>query len=313
MDFVGSLAFRALLALFPGLIALVSILGLFGQSEESVIRLLNQVEEVTPEHSWESVRPVLESILRAPRAGLGLVLGLVTTLWTASGYIKAFSRTMNAVYGIEEGRGLVKWNLQMYLLTGLFLLLAAVGLLGAVLSGPVAEAVGDLVHLETAVLTVWSYVRWVLVVGVVVLAVGMLYRITPNVRMRRTWGGRRFPWFLFWMRWFTVGASVAIVATMAATLLFFLYVAEAGSFNATYGTLAGVVVLLTWLFIVNAALVFGALIDSEVVRMRQLRAGLPAEETLQLRARDTTASEKRESQYARDVERAREVRRNAES
>lgn len=277
-----------------------------------MIRLLNEVEAVTPEHSWESVRPVLESILRTPRAGLGLGIGLLTTLWTASGYIKAFSRTMNAVYGIAEGRGLLKWNLQMYLLTGLLLLLAAVGLAGAVLAGPVAEAVGDLVHLETAVITVWSYVRWAVMFLVVVLLIGMLYRITPNIRLRRTWGGRRFPWFLFWMRWFTVGASLAIVATMAATTLFFLYVAKAGSFNATYGALAGVVVLMVWLFIVNAVLVLGALIDSEVIRVRQLRAGLPAEETLQLRARDTSATEKRESQYARDVERAREVRRGAE-
>ncbi|WP_297007749.1 YihY/virulence factor BrkB family protein [uncultured Corynebacterium sp.] len=312
VDFVGSLAFRALLALFPGLIALVSILALFGQSEESVIRLLNDVEAVTPEHSWESVRPVLESILRTPQAGLGLVIGLVTTLWTASGYIKTFSRTMNAVYGITEGRGLFKWNMQMYLLTGLFLLLAAVGLIVSVVAGPVAEAVGELIHLETAVITVWRYVRWVLVIMVVVLGVGMLYRITPNVRMRRTWGGRHFPWYLFWLRWFTVGASLSIVATILATMLFFLYVAKAGSFNATYGALAGVVVLMVWLFIVNAALVFGALIDSEVVRMRQLRAGLPAEETLQLRVRDSSASDKRESKNARDVEWAREVRRNAE-
>jgi membrane protein len=264
-----------MLALFPGLIALVSILGLFGQSEDSVLRLLNQIEEVTPEHSWESVRPVLENILRAPQAGLGLVLGLLTTLWTVSGYIKTFSRTMNAVYGIVEQRGIFRWNVQMYLLTGLFLLLAAVGFVGAVLSGPVAEAVGELIHLETAVITVWRYVRWVVVVLVVVLLVGMLYRITPDVRLRRTWGGRRFPWFLFWLRWFTVGASLAIVATVAATMLFFLYVAKAGSFNVTYGALAGVVVLMVWLFLINAALVFGALIDNEVVRRRRRRAGLP--------------------------------------
>jgi membrane protein len=274
VDFAGSLAFRSLLALFPGLIALVSILGLFGQSEESVIRLLNHVEEVTPENSWESVRPVLENILRTPQAGLGLVIGLLTTLWTVSGYIKTFSRTMNSVYGITEQRGIFRWNVQMYLLTVLFLLLAAVGLVGAVVAGPVAEAVGELIHLETAVITVWRYARWVLVILVVVLLVGMLYRITPDVRLRRTWGGRQFPWFLFWMRWFTVGASLAIVATVAATMLFFLYVAEAGSFNATYGALAGVVVLLVWMFIVNAALVFGALIDNEVVRTRRLRAGL---------------------------------------
>ncbi len=118
--------------------------------------------------------------------------------------------------------------------------------------------------------TVWTYIRWVVVFLVVVLLVGILYRITPNVRMHRTWGGRRFSWFLFWMRWFTVGASIAIVATM----LFFLYEAKVGSFNATYGALAGVVVLMVWLFLVNASLVFGAPIDNEVVHARRLRAVL---------------------------------------
>lgn len=300
-----------MLALFPALIALVSILGLFGQSEESVIRLLNEAEAVTPEHSWGSVRPVLESILRTPQAGLGLVIGLLTTLWTSSGYVKAFSRTMNAVYEITEGRGLIKWNVQMYLITAFMLGLVAVGFSAVVLAGPVAEAVGALTGLGDAVIAVWNRLRWVVVFVAVVLLVGMLYRITPNVQLRRSWGGRRFPWFLFWMRWFTVGASLAMVATMLATVLFFVYVAKVRYYSSTYGALAGIVVLMLWMFLVNAALVLGAVIDAEVVRVRQLRAGLPAEESLQLSVRDSAASQRREGRQARDIERAREVRRSA--
>ncbi|AGP29889.1 YihY/virulence factor BrkB family protein [Corynebacterium terpenotabidum] len=302
-DFVGSLSFRGLLALFPGLIAFVSVLGLFGQSEDAVLRLLNEAEEVTPEHSWDAVRPLLETLLRTQSAGLGLAIGLVTTLWAASGYVKTFSRTMNAVYGTREGRGALRWNLHMYLLTVLFMLLIAVGFTGVLLGGPVAEAVGAFIGLQSVVLTVWKYTRWVVVFLAVVLLVGLLYRTTPNVRLRRGPDGRRTGWV-------SVGSFVAIVMTVVATMLFLFYVAKVPYYSSTYGALAGVIVLMLWMFIVNAALVFGAVVDGEMERVRQLREGLAAEETLYLQLRDTRGTDRREIRAARDVERAREVRRS---
>ncbi|WP_341856659.1 YhjD/YihY/BrkB family envelope integrity protein [Brachybacterium sp. GPGPB12] len=141
-DLAAGLTYRAVLSIFPALIALVSILSLFGQDEQSVTSVLDQAEGIVPPDAWETVRPALESILTAPAAGLGLIIGLITALWSASTYTKAFGRAMNIIHDVPEGRGAIALNLQMYLLTALFLILGAVGLLIFVLSGPVAEAVG---------------------------------------------------------------------------------------------------------------------------------------------------------------------------
>lgn len=295
IDLAGSLTFRTLLALFPALIALVSILGLFGQSEESVVSMLNEAEDIVPETAWGAVEPVLSEILNTPSAGLGLVLGLVTTLWTASGYVKTFGRAMNSIYDTTEGRGLIKYNLQMYLLTAFLLVLIALGIVAFSISGPIAEMIGSAVGLEETTLRIWGVARWIVIAVVVILLVGLLYRTTPNIRVRG-------------MRWVSAGAVLAIGGAVLASLVFFFYVANFGNYNATYGTLAGVVILMLWLFIVNIVLLFGAVVDSEVERVRQLKAGMPAEESLQLEARDTVAIEKAEDQLARDVERARTVR-----
>lgn len=300
IDLAGSLTFRTLLALFPALIALVSILGLFGQSEETVVSMLDEAQTIVPESTWGAVEPVLQTILTTPSAGLGLVIGLLTTLWTASGYVKTFGRAMNSIYEASEGRGLVKYNLQMYLLTAFLLLLVALGVVAFGLSGPLAELLGSAVGLEETALRIWGVARWFVIAAVVIMLVGLLYRTTPNIRVRG-------------MRWISTGAVLAIGGAILASLAFFFYVVNFSNYNATYGTLAGVVILMLWLFIVNIVLLFGAVVDSEVERVRQLKAGLPAEENLQLEARDTVAIEKAEDKFARDVERARTVREAAEA
>ncbi|MEJ6549778.1 YihY/virulence factor BrkB family protein [Corynebacterium sp. USCH3] len=300
IDLAGSLTFRTLLALFPALIALVSILGLFGQSEEAVVSMLDEAEAIVPDTAWGAVEPVLETILSTPSAGLGLLLGLVTTLWTASGYVKTFGRAMNSIYDTPEGRGLIKYNLQMYLLTAFLLVLVALGIVAFSISGPIAENIGSAVGLEQTTLRIWGTTRWIVIAIVVVLLVGLLYRTTPNIRVRG-------------MRWISTGAVLAIGGAVLASMVFFFYVVNFGNYNATYGTLAGVVILMLWLFIVNIVLLFGAVVDSEVERVRQLKAGMPAEKSLQLEARDTVAIEKAEDQFARDVERARNVREAAEA
>lgn len=299
LDYAGSLAYRSLFALFPGLIALVSVLSLFGQNEDTVLRLLDEAQAVTPEETWETVRPVLESVLTAPAAGLGLVVGLATTLWTASGYVKAFGRAMNTIYEVEEGRGVIRWNFQMYLVTASLLVLAALGVLGLAVSGPVAEWLGTVVGLREEVLTVWGVLRWFLAPVAVIMVIVLLYRVTPNVRLRpRTW--------------FSPGAVLAIVGAALASGGLYLYVTLFGQFNATYGALAGIIVLMLWAYLVNAVLMFGAVLDSEAERVRQLREGLPAEESLQVTERYTRAADKRDSQLDRDIERAREVREAAD-
>ena len=290
MDFAASLTYRALLSIVPAVVALVAIVSMLGSSEEAVTSMLEEIQEVTPDDAWDTVGPLAESVL-----SVGLGVGLVVTLWTASGYVRTFSRAMNAIYGVEEGRGVIMKNVQMYLLTVFLLLLLALGVIAFSLSTPVAEWLGGLIGLASATLQVWDVVRWIVIFVVIVLLVGLLYRATPNIRPHG-------------MSWFSSGAMLAIIGIIVSSAVFFFYVANFGNYNATYGALASVIIAMLWGYIVNILLLAGAVLDCEIERTRQLRSGLPAEESLQLEARATTASDKLEDQLARDVERAREVR-----
>ncbi|MGO1464744.1 MAG: YihY/virulence factor BrkB family protein [Candidatus Corynebacterium faecigallinarum] len=295
MDFAASLTYRALLSIVPAVVALVAIVSMLGASEEAVTSMLEEIQEVTPDDAWDTVGPLAESVLSVPSDGVGLGVGLVVTLWTASGYVRTFSRAMNAIYGVEEGRGVIMKNVQMYLLTVFLLLLLALGVIAFSLSTPVAEWLGGLIGLASATLQVWDVVRWIVIFVVIVLLVGLLYRATPNIRPHG-------------MSWFSSGAMLAIIGIIVSSAVFFFYVANFGNYNATYGALASVIIAMLWGYIVNILLLAGAVLDCEIERTRQLRSGLPAEESLQLEARATTASDKLEDQLARDVERAREVR-----
>lgn len=295
IDLAAGLTYRTVFSLFPGLVALVSILSLFGQSGQTVTTVLDQAQGVVPEDTWSTIRPPLEAVLTAPAPGLGLVIGLLTALWSTSGYVKAFGRALNQIYDIPEGRSGIKLYAQMYLLTALLLVLGAVALMIFVLSGPLAEAVGNAIGLGSVAVTVWNIAKWFILAFVVVFAIALLYYATPNVQQPK-------------FRWVSIGALIAIVVSVLATLGFFFYVTNFGNYNATYGALAGVIILLLWIYIINAILLFGAEVDAEMERGRELQAGLPAEEDLQMPPRDTKASDKKAAKHRDDVERARQLR-----
>lgn len=298
-DLAAGLTYRTVMSMFPGLIALVSILSLFGQSGQALTSLLDQLKGAVPSSTWDTVRPALDAVLTAPAPGIGLIVGLAVALWSASGYIKGFSRAMNKIYQVPEGRGAIKFNAQMYGLTALILLLGAGGLITLVISGPVAEAIGSLLGIGSAVMTAWGILKWFVLAFIIVLVIALLYYATPNIRQPR-------------FRWVSVGAVIAILVSLAASAGFFFYVSNFGKYNATYGALAGVIVLLLWLYIVNAILLLGAEIDSELERARELQAGMAAESVLQLPPRDTRASDKQARKHDQHIEQARELRRSAD-
>ncbi len=297
-DLAAGLTYRTVFSMFPALLALVSILSLFGQSGSTVTSVLDQAEQIVPGSAWSSVRPAVEAVLTTPAPGLGLLIGLLTALWSTSGYIKAFGRAMNDIHDIPEGRGIVKLTVQMYLLTAVVLVLGAIALMIFVLSGPVAEAIGNVIGLGSAALTVWGIAKWFVLAFVVVFLLALLYYATPNVRQPK-------------FRWISIGAFVAIIVSALATAGFFFYVANFGNYNATYGALAGVIIFLLWVYIINAILLFGAELDSEIERARELQAGIHAEEELQLPARDTKASDKKARKHEEAVAEARNLRRSA--
>lgn len=295
-DLAAALTYYGVLSIFPALIAMVSILSLVGQAGATTDTMLGIADEFVPEDAMAQLGPVIENLANAPAPGIGLFIGLLVALWTASNYVNAFSRAMNRIYEVGEGRPFWKLRPIMYGLTAATLVLVALLALLLVLSGPVAEAIGRLVGLGDFALSVWAIAKWPVLLLVLITVIALLYYVAPNVRQPK-------------FRWITPGAVIAIVVAILASLGLGLYVANFGSYNKTYGALAGVIVFLLWLWIVNVALLFGAEFDAELERGRELQAGLQAEERIQLPPRDTKATDKKAKQAKTDLHRARALRR----
>jgi membrane protein len=298
MDHAAALTFYSVLALFPALIALLSLVGLVGQQQQTADALLGLARDLGVPGVQDTLSPVIDSLASASRPGVAFVLGLATALWSASGYVGSFGRAMNRVYEIREGRPFWKLRPIMLLITLVAIVLTAAAALMLVVSGPLARAIGEAVGLGTTAVTIWNIVKWPVLVAVVALVIAILYYATPNVKQPK-------------FRWISVGAIVAIVVWALASAAFGFYVSNFGSYNRTYGALAGVVIFFIWLWITNMALLFGAELDAELERGRELQAGLPAEENVQLPPRDTTKIEKQEQQEREEIEQGRALRRSA--
>jgi membrane protein len=297
LDLAAALTYYAVLSLFPALLVIVSLLGVFGQGERTVGTVLEIVADVAPTSAVDTLRAPIQQLVESPSAGFALVAGLLGALWSASGYVGAFGRAMNRIYEIGEGRPVWKLRpLQLLLTLGALLTASAVALMLTV-SGPLASAIGKAIGLGDAAITVWRVGRWPLILAFVMVAVAVLYYATPNVRQPK-------------FRWISAGAVVAILVWAVASVGFGLYVAHFASYNKTYGALGGVIVFLLWLWITNVALLFGAEVDSELERGRELQAGLPAEEELQLPLRDTAVLDKNAAKDKEDVKRGIELRRS---
>jgi membrane protein len=296
-DLAAALTYYAVLAIAPALLALVSLLGLVGDPATMLDKVLDIVGDVGSSSAVDSLEPILDRLTQAPSAGFAFVLGLALALWSASGYVAAFSRGMNRVYEIDEGRPIWKLRPVLLLVTLVLLVIAVVIVAAVVLSGGVARSIGETVGLSDATVTVWNIVKWPVILVLVVVAVAILYHSTPNVRQPK-------------FRWVSVGAFVAIVVWVIASVGLGLYVSNFGSYNKTYGSLAGVIVLLLWLWITNLALLFGAELDAELERGRELQGGIAAERTIQLPPRDTRASKKNQAKQEEDENRGRALRKS---
>lgn len=298
-DLAAALTYYGVLAIFPAAIALSAILGLVGQSpQQSVQTVLDVLDPLISADALGTIKPTLLELAQSQTAGLALALGLLGALWSASGYVGAFGRAMNRVYEIGEGRPFWKLRPLMLVITLVAILLVALVLVMLVVSGPLADSIGSQIGLGSQAVTVWNIAKWPLMVLAVMLIVAILYYATPNVQQPK-------------FRWISMGAAVAILIWMVASALFAFYVANFASYNKTYGSLAGVIVGLVFLWLTNVALLLGAEIDSELERGRQLQAGIPAESELQLPARDTRNIEKAAEKEEKDAAQGRRIRERA--
>ncbi len=270
-DRAAALTYYGVLALFPALIALVSIIGLFGDPDAVTDRITKIVQELAPGSASDTVAGPIQSITEdRGAAGVLLVAGILGALNAASGYIGAFIRAANVIYEVDEGRPFLKLRPLQIAIT--VVILVAVGLVisAMVLSGPLAGAVGGALGLSDLAVTIYGVAKWPILALLVMGVLGLLYYASPNARITG-------------VRWVTPGSLLALVVWVAASALFALYVANFGSYNKTYGALGGAVTFLVWLWITNIAVLLGAELNAELERSRELEAGVPgAAEKLQL-------------------------------
>ena len=273
-DWAAALTYYALLSLFPALIALVSLVGLVADPATVTRVVTDTISSVGPSSAADTFSGPIQSITESSsRAGLLLIVGIATSLWAASGYTGAFFRASNAIYEIEEGRPFWKLRPMQLLVTLVVIVLVALVALALVVSGPLAQAVGDAVGLGSTAVTIWGIAKWPVMALAVLVILAILYYAAPNAKL---------PGF----RWISPGSVVALVVWIVASAAFAFYVANFGSYDKTYGTLGGVVTFLVWLWITNIAVLLGAEFNSELERSREIQEGVPgAERELRLQPR----------------------------
>ncbi|HMU27330.1 MAG TPA: YihY/virulence factor BrkB family protein [Solirubrobacterales bacterium] len=270
-DWAAALTYYGLLSLFPMLIALVSIIGLFADPATTTEKLTEIVSNLGPDTAADTFKGPVEGLTSNRGAsGVTFVIGLVLAIWAASGYIGAFSRASNVIFETREGRPFWKLKpLQLGVTLAMVLILALLAI-GLVMTGPVVRAVAEPLGIGSTAVDVWNYAKWPVMIVLVLTLFAVLFHFSPNVRTGR-------------FRFFTPGAGVALLVWILASAGFAFYVGNFGSYNETYGTLGGFVVLLIWFWISNLAVLFGLELNSEFERSRQISAGVGgAERQLQL-------------------------------
>ncbi|MEV4622081.1 YihY/virulence factor BrkB family protein [Asanoa sp. NPDC049573] len=262
-DWAASLTYYSVLALFPSAIVVVALVNLVSSGDKTVDTVVGLLRDMGAKSLVEKdgvVEAIGQVVGQKSAAGVLLSFGLLTAIWSASGYVGGFTRASNAIYGVEEGRPFWKLRPLQIALTVVGLLLLAVVVVMLIVSGPVTTAIGDRLHLGDAPRLAWSVAKWPVLVAISMLLLAMLFWIAPNVRQPR-------------FRWLTVGGFVALLATGLASFGFGLYVANFGSYDKTYGSLGAVIAFLVWVYLVNSAVMFGVEVNAEVQRGRELQAG----------------------------------------
>jgi membrane protein len=272
-DWAAALTYYGVLAIFPALIVLVSVLGLIGESATQP--LIDNLGKVAPGPAQEIFTSAIQNLQGSQgAAGVLFVVGLAGALWSASGYVAAFMRASNAIYDMPEGRPVWKTLPLRVVLTLVLVILLAISAVAVTLTGGLASEVGGVLGLSDTAVTVWNIAKWPVLLVVVSFMFALLYWAAPNVRHPK-------------FRWVSPGGLLAVLGWVIASVAFAFYVANFGSYNKTYGALAGPIVFLVWLWISNIVILLGAEFNAELERGRAIEAGHPEEREPFVEPRDT--------------------------
>jgi membrane protein len=272
-DTAAALTYYAIQSIFPAALVLVSLLGFL--SENTVNQLVNNLGEVIPGSARGTIQQTIQTLTESSRsaAGLAFIFGLVLAIWSASGYVAAFMRASNVVYDIPEGRPIWKTLPTRVITTVVGLVMIIMAAIIVVFTGPVAQQAGEVLGLGSAAVTVWSIVKWPVLLVIMMLMVAILYWAAPNAKQG--------------FKWVSPGGVFGIVIWLIASGLFAFYVANFGNYNKTYGTFAGIIIFLIWIWISNIAILLGAEINAELARARAEVDGLPEGAEPYVELRDT--------------------------
>jgi membrane protein len=272
-DWAAALTYYGILSIFPALLALVSIVGLMGSNTTQT--LIDNLGQVAPGPAKDIFTSAIENLQKNQgAAGITLIIGLGLAIWSASGYVAAFMRASNAIYDVEEGRPIWKSLPTRVVTTLVLLLLLAITAVGVVFTGGLAEQAGKVIGLDKSIVDVWNIAKWPVLLAIVSLMFAILYYATPNVKHPK-------------FKWVTPGGVIAVVLWILASAAFAFYVANFGSYNKTYGALGGVIIFLMWIWITNIAVLFGAELNAELERGRQIEGGMREDQEPFLEPRDT--------------------------
>lgn len=274
-DWAAALTYYSLLSMFPALLAMVSLIGLFGDPIATTNKLTEIIRELGPSSAAETFEGPIRSIASGQgSAGLLFIFGIAAALWSASSYVGAFMRASNDIYETEEGRPFWKLRPLQIVVTLILIVMMALLAVGLVMTGPIVNAIAGPLGIGDTAVTVWNIAKWPVMAVIFMTMVSFLYYASPNAKLRG-------------FRWITPGGIVAIIAWAVASAGFAFYVSNFGSYNETYGTLGGIVVLLIWLWISNLAILFGHELNAEIERGTEIEEGRPgAEKQIQLEPRE---------------------------
>jgi len=279
----AALTYYAVLSLFPALIVLVSLAGIVASPDTVTKFLTDTISSIGPSSAVETFKGPIESVTSSSgTAGIMAIVGVISALWSASGYVGAFTEASNSIYEVEEGRPVWKKKPLQLLITFVCISLVAVTLVALIVSGPLATAVGEAFGLGDAAITAWQWGKWPVMLLLVLLILHVLYFSLPNAKVPR--------------KWVSPGAVLTLVVWIVASVAFAIYVSMFGSYNKTYGTLGGVVVFLLWLWITNLSVLFGLEFNAEAERTQQMKRGVPgAEEELKVPERQPPSDKQKAS------------------
>jgi len=281
-DWAAALTYYAVLSIFPALLAMVAVVGLVGDPQTITRELTTLVKSIGPASAADTFKGPIQGLTKSSgAAGVLVIVGIVSALWTASGYVGGFMRACNSIYEVQEGRSFIKLRPLQMLVTLVLVVLLALMLVALVLTGPVASKVGSAIGVGSSAVTIWDIAKWPVMFVVVVLMIALLYYSAPNAKLQG-------------FKSIVPGAALAIVVWLLASAGFAFYVANFGSYNKTYGSIGAVIAFLVWMWITNVAILLGAELNAERERSRQLRDGVPeAERELQLEERSEPKAKKR--------------------